>query len=83
MNQSKKIFILSSIILIGFAGCGVKGKPLPPEVPVPIGRGQGAAPVVESEKPALPSKAPAPTPKIIPETTENTKKRPAKTKIKQ
>ncbi|HWU44692.1 MAG TPA: hypothetical protein VN132_14670 [Bdellovibrio sp.] len=33
-------FILYFIVIITFAGCGVKGVPLPPLTPAPIGRGE-------------------------------------------
>lgn len=38
MNRfSEMIFLM---IVFSLAGCGVKGKPLPPLVPPPIGRGE-------------------------------------------
>lgn len=37
MKLNKTIFVL---LLCGFSACGVKGKPLPPLNPAPIGRGE-------------------------------------------
>lgn len=42
MELLNKIFLTVFLCagLIGFAGCGVKGSPLPPLNPAPIGRGE-------------------------------------------
>lgn len=76
--KKQVVCVLSTVFLMGYAGCGVKGKPLPPEEPVPIGHGQDGAPVE-------PVKMTAPTviTKPQPETAPKTKKTPAKSKIKQ
>ena len=72
--------LLSAAFLIGFAGCGVKGKPLPPEEPVPIGHGQDARP--EDVMPAGTKTTLAPV-KPAAATQETSKKTPAKSKKKQ
>ncbi|MFS4458967.1 hypothetical protein [Bdellovibrio sp. HCB2-146] len=38
MDQLNKILILGLVLII--AGCGVKGRPLPPLTPAPLGRGE-------------------------------------------
>ncbi|MEN0057787.1 MAG: hypothetical protein AAGB31_03040 [Bdellovibrio sp.] len=38
MEHKTKIILLS--LLLGFTACGVKGRPLPPLNPAPLGRGE-------------------------------------------
>ena len=44
MNCKRKILSFRAILILGLsvfvAGCGVKGDPLPPEKPTPLGRGR-------------------------------------------
>jgi len=41
LNSFKKALFVSTLFLLGI-GCGVKGRPLPPQNPPPLGRGESA-----------------------------------------
>jgi|GEM_PF-1125136 hypothetical protein len=41
LNNLKNALLISILLLFGW-GCGVKGRPLPPTNPPPLGRGQSA-----------------------------------------
>jgi hypothetical protein len=81
-----KILMLSIISIAVANGCGVKGKPLPPEEPAFIGRGQDASTAVPAAEvvPLVSPTAPPPKENVRDQKTLPTpKKKPAKSKIKQ
>lgn len=86
MKQLRALCLPLMILLFAGFGCGVKGKPLPPENPVFIGHGQGEDP---SQVTPLPEPRPAAAPRqeapkqTDPGTVNSTQKKPAKKKIKQ
>lgn len=51
MEHLNKILLIFGVLLT-FAGCGVKGRPLPPLTPAPLGRGEPT--YKESQKKPLP-----------------------------
>ncbi len=69
MKTLKRIIIIFLIAMIGHAGCGVRGDPVPPKIPAELGRGQptykGA-----TENLAFPT-----VPPVYAPTTEETKKK--------
>lgn len=87
MRPYSVMTVLFPIVAVATAnGCGVKGKPLPPEEPVYIGRGQDAsqsAPPVSTVPVVAPS-IPAQVEHVPPaKSPQQPKKKTAKSKIKQ